>query len=432
MSHAKTTSSTSVAKSWGMYLFAFLTAKGTAFLAPLGIAYISTPATYGTLELAFGYGLLLGPFLTLGGVVAAPQHMLMENDPKVLDRMFVAVLGAISASLLAACLIWVWRPDWWLVGLLVALSSGPSALQLAFSTYSRTMGWKSTAAWLDNTATHLLWITGVFLYLTFGMITISGFVWSYILINIAGVMLGLAVIWQYWTPPFRPRYQRSMSIGVPMMLNGMAIFFVTASARILIGTFLGPEALAQYAFVFRIAGGILLIHQFLMTAWAVPIYKDDNATLDCRIMWFCITMSGMGGVIFAALMMPFVQSVLPAFGQDLSPVLVGLCVVQVVLWSQSASLEPRVNRLLRAGRMSIVTAVIGASLCGAVGVIYMIGALSVTNILIVICVAQSVLILAQLQLGQDANSGNLQYTKRIIFVGPTVLIGISLLTEYMI
>ena len=66
MLQAKTSFSMSAAKSWGVYLFAFLTAKGIAFLAPLGIANISTPVTYGTLELAFGYGLLLGPLFDVG------------------------------------------------------------------------------------------------------------------------------------------------------------------------------------------------------------------------------------------------------------------------------------------------------------------------------------------------------------------------------
>ena len=148
----------------------------------------------------------------------------MEDDPRVLDRMSVAVLGALCASLVSAGVIWIWRPEWWQIGLLLALFAGPNALQLAFSTYSRTKGWKSAAAWLDNTATHLLWITGLFLYFTFGVITISGFVWSYVLANIVGVMLSLVLMRKHWTSPFCSRYKRTMTIGLPMMLNGVALF----------------------------------------------------------------------------------------------------------------------------------------------------------------------------------------------------------------
>ena len=302
----------------------------------MGIAYVSAPTIYGTLELAFGYALLLGPLLTLGGVVAAPQHMLMENDSKVLDRIFAAVSGAVFFSLLCTAAIWVWHPDWWQVGLLVTLFAGPSAFQLAFSTYSRSRGWKSAAAWLDNTATHLMWIVALFLYSVCGIISILDFVWLYILVNILGLILALSLIWKYWTPPFSTRYRHTMAVGLPMMFNGIAILFVTASARILIGTFLGPAALAEYALVFRIVGGILLIHQFLMTAWAVPIYKEDNELVDRRLMWLCTIMSSSGIGIFAILMIPSIQAWLPTFVQNLSPTLVGLCCTQVVLWSPVA------------------------------------------------------------------------------------------------
>ena len=155
-----------------------------------------------------------------------------------------------------------------------------------------------------------------------------------------------------------------------------------------------------------------------MTAWAVPIYKEDNVTADRRIMCGFASRVRHGGRNFCRPYDAFYTILVSCLCAKPMGGSVGLRVVQVLLWSMSSSLEPRVNRFLRAGKMSIVTAVIGGSLCAAVVVIDMVGGLTVSRVLVVICVAQSLLIMAQLRLSSDAESGSLQYTKRVIFLGP--------------
>jgi len=420
------------AGNWSFYAFAFLTAKATAFLGPLAIAYLSGAEVYGTIELAFGYGLLLGPLLTLGVAIAAPQHMLMEDDPEVLDRMGLSVLGAAVAGMLLAGLAMGGVQFWLdnrLTAVLVALMIAPSAAQIALSTYSRTRGWKSAAAWLDNTATHLLWMTGLALFAIGGSVVLSGYVGVYLVSNlvIAGLAIWFAVT--QWKRPVGARYRHSLRIGFPMMLNGVTIFLVMGSSRILIGSFLDAEALAGYAYLFRIAGMILLIHQFFMTAWAVKIYKEDSGDVDRQLAIFCGLISLAGLAVFVGLNLPVAQRVFPEFVDPDNVMLIGLTVCQVVLWSLSASLEPRINRLLKAGRMAFITGGVAAGLLGSVVALSWFGTVTVSGIIAITCLAQTCLIGLQLFIGREPGSRGLALTARTMFIGPVAVIGLTLMME---
>lgn len=425
-----------LSKSWSLYLLAFLTAKGTAFLGPLGIAYIADAETYGALELAFGYGLLLGPLLTFGVVVAAPQHMLMEGDGAVIDRMAIAALGTVQIAVIFMLALWLGWLDRWIenttTATLVGIMIAPSAVQLALSTYCRSRGWKSWAAWLDNTATHLLWVTSAILVLTVSVIDIGQFSKIYLWVNGVIAALCILIIWQYWTPPVFARYKKSIQIGFPMMLNGVSIFFVTGSSRILVGTFLGPEELAAYAYIFRIVGTILLIHQFLMTGWAVQIYQDSDENIDRRIMWFCVTISLAGIAIFLLLLFPPVQRLFPKFVNAQDTTLIGLTVCQVILWSLGAGLEPRINRIKRAGIMAIITGSIAAIMVLTIAILFWNNALNVHIVVAVICLAQAVMVGAQLLIIKNPHSKGLPLTRRAIFVGPVVLICLTALFEVLL
>lgn len=420
-------------RGWLIYAAAFLSGKATAFLGPIALAYLSDESTYGLIELAYGYGLLLGPLLTLGVVIAAPQHMLIESDDKVIDRMAISVLGAAVAGLGTAWLfingnISLWNQDTDIVTL-SALMIAPLAVQIALSTYSRTKGWKSAAAWLDNTSTHLMWIIGIVLFLHAGLINLGDFRNIYVTLNILIVGLSLYFAIRYYAPPLTTRYRHSLKIGFPMMMNGVAIFLVTGSSRILIGSFIGPEALAGYAFVFRISGAILLIHQFLMTAWAVQIYRDESSEIDRHLMWFAITMSVSAAVILIGFLLPPVQPLLPDFINTQDVALVGLTVCQILLWSLSACLEPRINRLLKAGRMALITFSVAIAMILLIAAAAWMNIIGVKGIIAAICVAQSALIAFQLKIVREQGDAGLPRTAKAMLFGPLGILCLTAILE---
>ena len=119
-----------------------------------------------------------------------------------------------------------------------------------------------------------LWLHTGAVYSVSVMFTFLG-VYALVLLAVCGYSLR-----QHFADFAWVRYREAVKFGIPLIISGFLIMLLAGSMRVFIEHFLGLEQVALYAFYFRLAAVVIMIHQVVNIALFQKIYQAAPATLD--------------------------------------------------------------------------------------------------------------------------------------------------------
>ena len=168
-------------------------------------------------------------------------------------------------------------------------------------------------------------------------------------------------------PEFVRRMREAAVIGLPMVGASLVGAWMVSSGRIYMGLFLSREDVYAYAFTFRVASLLVLLHAVVVTAFAAQLNKMPTRRFDP------IGASLVGVLAIGALLLILVAPERLAIGW-LSPAkaalltarpALALVAAQVYFWVASAMVEMRVSRARGAGASMQLNIIV--SLCVGAG-----------------------------------------------------------------
>lgn len=263
-------------------LFYFILSKGVAFIAPIFFLKFVSLEGYGVVEFSYSLGGVAAVVAMLGLNGAYPFFILKKEER---DKEQAFMLYGFPV-LVVAMLICVLRYSGVLgqQSNLIALFTLIFALQRLYSSILKSNDKGYLGVLFDGGYYFLLsgvilvvWIFGlpqplqllevcmqVYLF-----ILIAIFLWRFYSVRTKSVW---EIVWN--DCPVILRY------SVHLILSGILIYWLTSSARIYIGYFMGYEQVGIYSFYFRLTGMAIIIHQFLYIAFFQRLYLGDSRRLD--------------------------------------------------------------------------------------------------------------------------------------------------------
>jgi O-antigen/teichoic acid export membrane protein len=354
----------------------FAVGKGLAFIGPIALGVLLSPAVYGTLEFALAGAQLIAMVATFGVPSAAMQLVLMRQGRKVVDLLGGTAAAVGLAALLAAGVLsgFGFELRWSLSAVFVSLC----AAQQCGVAFARAYGRRNFNVWIDHAPTVAAVVIAVALaaigkagHLTLLVIATAGL--GAVAASVAG-----AIAWRDLVPEFIRRMREASAIGLPMVGASLVGAWMVSSGRIYMGLFLSEDDVYAYAFTFRVASLLVLLHAVVVTAFAAQLYKMPTRRFDP------IGALLVGALAIGALFLILVEPERLAVGwfspakAALLTARPGLALVaaQVFFWVASATIEMRVARARGAGgalRMNLIVALcVGTALLlwrhyGAIG-----------------------------------------------------------------
>jgi hypothetical protein len=332
---------------WGrslLFLGNLCLAKGFIYLAPLAIAAIAPPATYGAVELAWSFGLLLGSFTIAIPLSGIGQRFLIGRQRGVADEILLLVAIFTGASLAATAVLAMAKisPAW----LLVAAACGSTALHSATASVARIYGRPNLTAWSDGTAmlsTALIVAVCILVGAGIGLVDLTiGYV---VLATLACLASGWGFA-RFRAPRLRERLRRSIQIGLPMTMGGVMALWLGVGGRLTFGILL-PSQVAAYGVAFRVAGLALGIHQLSVTLFYARLYVSRTREADrlfghfyAAVALLSLLISAIGPAAVARLRL----AALPAAELQSFTAILPVVVVQIFYWVGFAMLQTRINR----------------------------------------------------------------------------------------
>ena len=371
------------------FLANFGLGKGIAFAGPIVLGAVLNPALYASLEFGLAVSLFAAMILTAGVPQSAMQLVLMRQGQVVNDLLSVAALAACCVALAAlAGLSVIGAPQHWLIA---ASLVGIASAQQSGVAFARAHGWRNLNVWIDHAPT----VATVVLAL---LLLALGYANSAVALVIclgalsAIIAVSAATLFRRTrSPDVWRRWSEAARIGLPMLGASLAGVWIISSGRIYLGLFRDADDLYAYAFTFRVASVLVLVHALVVTAFAARLYKMPTRQFD-RIGSALIALLAVAAFAFIV--------AAPAYHAALwnSPAKAALlaqrpyamlAAVQVFLWVSSAIIEMRVSRARVAGEALLAT--LGVSLAGAASVLALWhwGRLSLPAIMIVLLVQQA-------------------------------------------
>lgn len=279
-----------------IFLANFTASKGIAFASPLAVAGLVSSATYGAVETALATASLVVAVATLGVPSAVPVKMLAPIPARVEDILSASVLWTIFLGVLAGGvnLILGGRLVWTLSGFAIA----GAAIQQAATVYLRCASRRNAAAWIENFSTHSL-LAVVFALIVLGGCTLRSITFCAGLLAIGMGGLVAYSVKRFLQPRFQSRLVDAMMTGWPLTVSGLFSFWVASSGRVLISALISTDAAAHYAFAFRVAGALVIIHQIVNTGLFARLYQLEVERFDRIIGAYFAGIACFGLVVIA-------------------------------------------------------------------------------------------------------------------------------------
>ena len=371
-------------RSFALFLANFAVGKGLAFFGPIALGLLLAPEVYGQLEFALAGAQIAALAATLGVPSAAMQLVLMRIGRSVTDLLagVAAIIGILSVA--AAVLLPV-------AGLaqrfaLLAAFSCLCAMQQSGVAYARAHNLRNFNVWIDHAPTVsavglaaglTLFHVGIdVVHMTRATATLGA---------LAVVATGL-IAWNNRAGDFAARLFEASAIGLPMVAASVVGAWMISSGRVYAGTLLTENDVYAYAFVFRVASVLVLLHAVIITAFAAQLYRMPTRRFDpiAAVLIAVVACGALALIVvqperLAAAWVAATKAQLLAERPALS-----LVPLQVFFWIAGALVEGRVSRARRAGRGAVLNA--SVALVGAVTIagVYASGTMRFQTLMIVL------------------------------------------------
>ncbi len=335
-----------------IFLANFGISKSLSFVGPLVLAALLAPDVYGSIELAVSIAIIGAMVLGLGIPLAVPQLSLLRRQVAVIDLLALITAASGAVLLFAAAVLYAGSSA---TGSLICLASIVAVGQGVLTVYFRTFSWRNCAVWASSLALITALAVGVLSHL-FASPDIPTINVGYSVAGLAITLIALVVARRSRAPNISGRLRLAVRTGLPMMAYALATVWLAVSGRVLIGSLLSTHAVALYAFDFRIASLVLIVHGVLATGLFSRMYTMRTRPYDRFASAYLLCVAALCLALVIAY--PFVLPHLPT--RAIEPAQRGLAIaifpvvaLQIFALNVAASLELRLNRARLAHKGSI-------------------------------------------------------------------------------
>lgn len=332
-----------------VYFANFGLSKAVAYLAPLVLAAYLDSSSYGVVEYAWSWSILVATLLTLGIPAAIPQLSLLRRPVPVSDIVTLCVAGPGALLTVAAVIAMAVAGS---PAQAVVFSACTIALaQVTLSSYSRTFSHRNLALWFEGLSIYGMTVVALGLALT----GLTGFLPLGILSTFVATLFlitALILFARLKQAEFMVRLQSAVRIGLPLLAFTLSSIWAAVSGRVYIGAFFPIEDLSVYSVDFRIASAMLIVHSIVGTGLFARLYNMPTRLYDRFLSLYLVALA-----ILALLMVLVFPTILAhigfrSIGHEQIPVAIRLfpiVALQVYAWGAWASLEVRLARARRSG-----------------------------------------------------------------------------------
>jgi len=259
----------------------FVLSKGVAFLAPIILVGFVPLLEYGKVEYCYGIGRLFQSTASLGLIGYA--FFILKKNQRNKEIYFYAYgffILLVSLLYLVGCCLWSFEDEILFSFLFVFMFAIQGLYSLILKTEDK--GYKGV---MFDSGYYFLLAIVILIKVVFIDVPIlpclSWMMWGYM------TVLGLFFIMRYCSIMTNRHLSFKMSelkevisYGIPLIVSGFFIYWLTSSARVYIGYFIGYEEVGIYSFYFRIVGISMVLQQFLYIALFKKLYMGSSSFLD--------------------------------------------------------------------------------------------------------------------------------------------------------
>lgn len=261
-----------------LYLANFGVGKGIAFAGPIVLGVTLGPRLYSAVEFGLAFAGVAAMIAMAGLPQAVMQIVLMRQGRKIDDLLLTSTAAVAFAALLAALIFWRLGVD--AKYLIAAAVLALCAAQQSGVAYARAHALPNLNVWIDHAPTIVVVLVagGLALGGAGDDVARGGAILAAIA---AAVFCGACVAaWRRRAPDLGARWIEAVSIGLPLVASSLVGVWIIASGRVAMGTLLADADVYAYAFTFRVASILLLIHAVVATGFAARLYKMPTRRFD--------------------------------------------------------------------------------------------------------------------------------------------------------
>lgn len=309
----------------------FVLSKGVAFLSPIILVGFVSLSDYGKIEYSYGLGRLFSGIAECG-FGGYPYFILKKGEKNKRVYFYGYGFVGLCASSLFLLISLMWHfPDEFLFSYLFIFLF---AIQGLYSSILKTedKGYKGVVM---DSGYYFILTGAIMCKIVFQELQIlqvlMWLMWAYLcalsllflqrfmhLINQSELVLSFA------------QFKEVLCYGMPLVLSGFIIYWLTSSARVYIGHLIGYEQVGIYSFYFRIVGISMVLQQFLFVTFFKKLYMGTSQFLDkyyTALMMFIFVCC----VLSCVVSVPFVRYFIPDKDFSDYKLMLLLC-IQMPMW----------------------------------------------------------------------------------------------------
>lgn len=325
-----------ILKEHALFGFIFSVAKLLVYFIPLLLADVLSTSEFGVLEYALaGLGMVVNTLFNLGVPGAYPYFILRKkNDDVKAGFLLHPIILLIPFIVNQVAYLWLGLD----INFYLAFNiSYIIANQVFYSTQLKSHEKSSFAVVLDS---------GIYIVLALFLLgyksnifkpsidIINDFVLAYASVY---VIIGLCRFIIGNKEMILDSYKAILRFSVHLLISTFLIFLITTSGRIIVEYFFGFEEVGIYAFYFRLAAIVVMIHQVINIAYFKKIYTYNPKILDAYFYKFFLFIAALSTIVY--FLSPVLVEQLSDFFKETYPtykVVYFILSAQMVMWIASA------------------------------------------------------------------------------------------------
>ncbi len=275
----------------------FTIAKATVYFVPLLLADVLSKSDFGILEYALaGLGMIVNTIINLGVPGAYPYFVLKDKQHHLVPTFRLHAIILLIPFTINQILYFGFNLD---ASFYLAFNvSYIIANQVFYSTQLKTHEKSIVAVMIDS---------GVYIFLLlyyvaykFNIVTASlEFINKFILVY--AIVYVFFAIYNYLKNKEKvsfEHYKTILRFSIHLLVSTFLIYLITTSGRILVEWFFNFESVGIYAFYFRLAAVVVMIHQVINIAFFKKIYTFEPTILDKYYFMFFIFIFSLSILIY--------------------------------------------------------------------------------------------------------------------------------------
>lgn len=284
-------------KKHALFGLVFTSAKALVYFVPLLLADVLTTSDFGILEYALaGLGMVINTLFNLGVPGAYPYFILRKKQNELLKGFVLHPLILLIPFLINQIAYFIFSLD---VNFYLAFNiSYIISNQVFYSTQLKSHEKSSFAVILDSGLYIVLFM--FFIAYKVGLtdaniISINTFIIFYSCIY---VLIATVRFLTHRNEKLISAYKTILRFSIHLLISTFLIFLITTSGRILVEYFFSFEEVGIYAFYFRLAAIVVMIHQVINIAFFKKIYTLNPLVLDKYFSLFFVLISVLSTIIY--------------------------------------------------------------------------------------------------------------------------------------